>query len=465
MANRPSRASLSKRMDEMIRSIRDEVISGKRKVGDFLPSERELGKLFSISNKSVRQCLDVLVSEGLIEKIPKVGNRIAGVSDDNSITIRFGCYRTTIEEADLGTLVSMFHKQYPRIRVETIIFDHFVSMRQALEAGIMDVVTVNVANYRQMIEAGCLHLLEERQPNGDTYPFLNKAFTFEGRLYVQPFIFSPVVLCYNRDHFRQKGLLEPDSGWTWDELRQASERLAVPNERYGFYFFPLSLNRWPVFLLQSGMKLPPEEEPVRIAGTPWMDAFRLCRDVVLGQSGTPLFYEEADAEKLFVQEKVSMILTTYFGLNALKKAEFDYDIAPLPSNDSPKTLLLAIGLGINAKSEQKEAAQTFVDFIASYRSQLDIRQRTLSIPASKPAAEWIGEEAMFRPLRYPMHRDIVPTYRLHTDLNVTMDMLPAIMNELKLFWAGLESERTVCSNIENVLNEIRQRRRDAASDA
>ncbi|MEF3303603.1 extracellular solute-binding protein [Paenibacillus sp. GYB003] len=465
MANRPSRETLSKRMDEMIRSIRDDIVSGKRSVGDFLPSERELGKLHRISNKSVRHCLDVLVAEGLIEKIPKVGNRIADVTDGNSITIRFGCHRTTVEETDLGTLLSQFHKQYPRIRVQTMMLEHYVSVRDTLESGIMDVVTVNYPNFREMVEHDALRLLEPQRTNDDIYPYLNKLFVWDDRQWVQPLTFSPVVLCYNRNHFREKNVLEPDSSWTWDDLRRAADKLAVPNERYGFYFYLLSNNRWPVFLLQSGAALPPEGEPVRICDGPWMKALQLCRDIVMNQALMPLFYEEADAEKLFLQEKASMIMTTYFGLNELKKAGFEYDIAPVPYQGDPRTMLIAIGLGINAKSEQKEAAQTFVDFLTSYSSQLNIRQRTLSIPALKPAAEWIGQETMFRPLRYPMHRDIVPTYRLYTDLNVTIPMLSAIINEVKLYWAGLESEESVCVKIEQKLNELREAnasRREAA---
>lgn len=455
MANRPSRATLSRRMDEMIRSIRDEIVSGKRNVGDFLPSERELGKLFCISNKSVRHCLDVLVSEGLIEKIPKVGNRVVSVSDHNSITIRFGCHRTTVEETELGTLISEFHKQYPRIRVQTMMLEHYVSVKQTLEAGIMDVVSVNIPNFREMADSDSLGLLEVQQPNDDIYGYLSKVFTHEGILRVQPLMFSPVVLCYNRKHFREMNMLEPDSSWTWEDLKKAAAKLAIPNERYGFYFYLVSHNRWPVFLLQSGLRLPPEGEPVRICDGPWMEALRLCRDIVMNQTSMPLFYAEADAEKLFLQEKVSMIMTTYFNLNEFKKADLDFDIAPLPYIETPKTLLIAIGLGINARTERKEAAQTFVDFLTSYSTQLNIRQHTFSIPALKPAAEWMGPESMYRPLRYPMHRDIVPTYRLYTDLGLTMEMLDAIVAEVKLYWAGLESEQSVCLKIEKVLNELR----------
>ncbi len=449
---------LTKRMDEMVRSIQDEIISGKRKVGDYLPSERELGKLYSLSNKSVRRCLEVLVGEGLIEKIPKVGNRISGVSDTNSITIRFGCQRSTIEEADLGNLITIFHKEYPHIRIQTIMFEHFTSAQEALENGLIDVVTVNYPNFRKILEHGSAHLLTPQKINPNIYTYLNKAFTHEDTLLVQPFMFSPVVLCYNRDHFREKELLEPDSSWTWEDLKRAAELLAIPNQRYGFYFPLLSSNRWPVFLLQSGEKLPPIDQPIRFADSPWMEGLRLCRDTVLTQSSMPIFYEEADAEKLFLQEKVSMIMTTYFGLNEFKKTQFEYDIAPLPYAKTPHTLLITIGLGLSSKFEQQEAAQTFIDYMVSHRSQMSLRQRTLSVPALKPAAEWIGSETMFRPSHYQMHRDIVPTYRFYTDLNVTMEMLSAIILEVKLYWAGLESEEGIANKLEGLLNEMRASR-------
>ena len=50
-----------------------------------------------------------------------------------------------------------------------------------------------------------------------------------------------------------------------------------------------------------------------------------------------------------------------------------------------QTLLLIIGLAVNARSTKKEAAKRFVDFITNEEGQNIIRKETLSIPAHKIA--------------------------------------------------------------------------------
>src|SRR5690606_19663970 len=93
--------------------------------------------------------------------------------------------------------------------------------------------------------------IQERRE--DTYPFLNSLFE-DGRsdgLYAQPFAFSPVILCYNKEHFTEKGVFEPDSSWTWHDFWEQVGKLPSEN-RFGFFFNLASLNRWILFFLQNG---------------------------------------------------------------------------------------------------------------------------------------------------------------------------------------------------------------------
>ena len=454
MAERPSRKTFRIRLDEMVSEIRNDIISGRRQIGDFLPSERTLGEMFRLSNKSVRAGLDILVQEGLIEKIPKVGNRVKGLPDDKAIPVRFGYYTTLVGEADMANLISSFHKEYPHIRVTPIPIASGESVQHYLEAGLLDVCTLNYNDFRLLADNGGLDLLEGMPANPDIYGYLTNAFTRGGQVLVQPFVFSPVVLCYNRQHFRERRIHEPDSSWTWDHLQRVATELAVPNVRLGFYFYAGSNNRWPVFLLQSGMSLPGSDEArnVSVCGSPWMDGLALCKRLITSQRIYQVFDSEADAEELFAQGKTSIIMTTYFRLNELKKADIDYDIAPLPHFRNPKTLLHAIGLSLNVKSKQKDAARQFIDFLLSFRSQLLIRQRTLSIPSLIQAAEWTGKEIMRRPSRFHLYREIVPTFCWYTDLGMSLFTMQSVLREAKLYWAGLETEVSVCRKIEQIVN-------------
>jgi multiple sugar transport system substrate-binding protein len=62
-------------------------------------------------------------------------------------------------------------------------------------------------------------------------------------------MFSPAILCYNRDHFTEKALLEPDSSWSWDELFETAEKLAIENERMG-----RSLKRLPTGIIKYAVR-------------------------------------------------------------------------------------------------------------------------------------------------------------------------------------------------------------------
>jgi GntR family transcriptional regulator of arabinose operon len=64
--------------------IRKQVLYGEIKPGDKLPSEYELVNLYQISRSSVRQGLDILVAEGLVERVHGKGNFISNWRSSNN---------------------------------------------------------------------------------------------------------------------------------------------------------------------------------------------------------------------------------------------------------------------------------------------------------------------------------------------------------------------------------------------
>lgn len=449
------------RLEQMIDTIRREIRNGTYREGICLPSEKAYAKEYHISNKTVRQGLEALVAERLIEKIPRVGNKVARLSRTDTVVLKFGCHTSLFQQAQMKTLLAEFHKRHPGIRIEVSEFppglQTYQEVKTKSEQEDIDVFTMNYNSMDDFRRNGALDELETLEPNPAVYPFLTESVTFGGKLKMQPFVFSPLILCYNKDHFREKDVMEPDSSWRWNVLIEQASKLAAENERLGFYFHFPSNNRWPVFLLQSGISFE-RDSSGRIASSEQLaDGLRACRELIYSQNRFPLFLSEkdGDAEELFFREKVSMIMTTYLALNHHeRRSEFEYDIAPLPylKND-PKSLLLVIGLSIRADSAMKESARTFVDFLVSYEAQLLIRQKTLSIPSLKPAAEWSGKESIYRPSRFSMYRDIIPTFRSFTAMNMSSSELRGFYREAKLFWSGLETEEAAVKRLEQLLSE------------
>ncbi|WP_409342088.1 extracellular solute-binding protein [Paenibacillus sp. MBLB4367] len=458
MTEKPKRTTFRNRMEEMAASLREDIITGRRTAGDYLPSESSLAEQFQLSRNSIRKALEQLVSEGYVEKVPRKGNRIVGPDRNNVVTLRFGYYPSLVEEADILTLVDLFQKKYPHIAVDPLPMPHshqHLTIRDFLQNDLVDVLTVNVDNFTFVFNPGeQAQMLEPLEGTYDLYPYLTKPFMHGDATYVQPLIFSPIILCYNKDHFAEKELSEPDSSWNWDDLLKATSLLADGKERFGFGFHLFSDNRWPIFLLQSGIRLERDESgKYDLANEKLLEGMRLSKKVIENEGTFPYFLCENDteAEKFFLQRKISMVMSSYFRLNMIKNADIDFDIATLPHGEQPSTLLIIIGLAISKQSKQKLAAQTFIDFMLSYEAQLHIRLSRLSIPALKKAAEYKTSDNPPMPSRFHLYREISPTFRLHTDLNIHFTQLDRIRKELKLYWSDLSDLDTVRRKLEEEL--------------
>ncbi|WP_176705963.1 extracellular solute-binding protein [Paenibacillus hemerocallicola] len=448
------------RLLKMVTTLREEIVAGKRREGEFIPSELNLCEQFRLSRSSVRKGLETLVADGYIEKVERIGTKVKKRPQSDTVNLIFGIYSSLLNEVNLQELIDVFHGKYPNIRIQMV--DHyFPNNRPAIishtQTKGIDVMIVNAYHFETIEGNGQEeHLLEPLEANAGIYPFLTEHFTKNGTLLAQPFIYSPVILCYNKDHFRELGLSEPDSSWTWEDVRTAGKRLSNGNDRYGLYFHVLSDNRWPLFLLQNGVTFQKNGQGKYQLDDPKIrEGLQYCMDLMNDRDLFPAYLSESnvDVEALFLKQKVSMIVVTYNSLNALRDAPFAYDIAPLPYYREPKTLLSLIGLAVNRQSKQQVAAKLFIDFLVSHESQLSIRKNTMNIPALKIAAEWNGDETVGnRPSRFHLFREIMPTFRFFTELNVPFTSFSLMRDELKFYWARLDDLDTVLQRMEDKLS-------------
>jgi multiple sugar transport system substrate-binding protein len=452
MSGKPDRVTFEARMNVILTELRKEIMSGVRPEGSYLPSETVLGEQFQMSKKSVRKALDLLVDEGLIVKIPRVGNQVSIRDKEPNAVLRLGVYPSIEEQGVLAELLERFSQAYPRIRVETVTLPYSrfpSSIKGYLDDGFLDVFTLNNRNFADLEQSDLLHRLEEQRPSAELHPFLTERFRKDGTLYATPLQFSPVVLCYNKDLFKRCGLKEPNSGWSWEALLDSAVAVKETTGMYGFYAHIESLNRFPIFLLQAGYRFLPDNGGFRFEDPALWGILTRSRRLFHGQGVPPAFLSERDAgaETLFKEQKTGMIMTTYYGLRLLKSVSFQYDISPLPFAGHSKTLLLVTGLAVNRLSKQKESARLLVDFLTGEEAQRELQRRTLAPSAHSAAADAAEGETRERPSRYRLYREIVPSYSDYKELNIGMEALDAFSQELKLFWAGLEEPEAVIERL------------------
>ncbi|TNJ60298.1 extracellular solute-binding protein [Paenibacillus hemerocallicola] len=450
MGIRPTKEQFNRQLEQMAGTLRNEMIEGRYALGEYLPTERTLMERFRMSNNAVRTALETLVREGWIEKVPRIGNRVAAGRPPVKLVLA----RNVVAQRnlELSGLLDNFHRQFPWISVET----HGIDGQG--NTGDADLVLADNYQFQRMVEDGAIKKLEPLTGREDMYPGLARQFAVEGSLYMRPVVFSPIVLCYNKAHFRECGLMEPDGSWTWDNLLGCAEKLSDGKGRYGFSFHAQDTNRWPLFLLQSGERFEWNAGQLNdLRGTRLLESMKVYKRIIHNRKAFPLFLSESNGDilQMFEEGKLSMILNTYMGLNLWKHANLEYDVAPVPFIYEPRTLVIVLGIGISAKSAHKEEARLLADYFVSAGAQNYIYEHTLSIPSTQlptysPAAS--TSVGINRPERYALFREMMFSYRTHSDLGIPVMSLPKIFQQLKAYLADMIDENELCDRIRGALS-------------
>jgi multiple sugar transport system substrate-binding protein len=448
MRNRPTNEQFRKQLKDLVDTLRREISEGVYAQAGKLPPEKLLAARFGLSNNSVRKGLEQLVEEGLIEKVPRVGNRVRQAQAGREpVELTIGCYPAALRSLELTVLLEDIQRQFP-----------WISIRVKTDIGVpeiaenVDVVLIDHFQFWQMVESGRVSFLESFSSEGadGVYPQLKELFMHEGRNWLRPIIFSPIVLCYNKAHFRECGLEEPDGSWTWSELIRAAERLSDGKGRYGFSVRIQDINRWPIFLLQSGERFEwePDGRLKELRGTRLLESIKACKNIIHNRKASPLFFYESngDALELFMEGRLSMVLNSYMGLNVWKHADLDYDVTPMPFLYEPRTLLICLGAGVCAGSRHKEEARRIVDYLGSPRARDLIAKHTLTLPALRPLPASV-RGGVRRPERYNLYREMMFSYRTHRDLNIPSAAFPKLLQQLRMYWADLIDEDELCERI------------------
>lgn len=461
------RRTFHTRLNEMVRQLREAIETGIYSKGHYLPTEKSLAEQYKLSNKTVRKGLELLSADGYIEKIPRVGSLVVWdvqTSDATqpkmrsapAVTLLLGCYSNNHSERDfsLSRLLQDFHELHPNIQVEPVKLlpeNHFVqTLQPCLENGLIDLFFVKDRHFNQLVHASRADWLDEVAIDMQTYPFLNRSFQSDARMYARPMAFAPLVLVYNVEHFRDAGVMEPDSGWTWTDAVAQATRLSIPWQRNGLHFNVNLNERWPVFLLQGQASLPASAD----RSAAWLKAIRLMKGIIRNQDIFPdtLYSADGDVGTLFLNGRTSMIVTAYDSLNRFAKSDMAYDISSLPAIETPCTLLNATGVAVNKQSVRSAEARLLADYLTSPRAQRLIREYTLTIPAHKPSAEapLQLDTGLNRPSRYALYRDIVPSFRTVSELGLASETFQPLHEAMKSYWTDLIDEAALYAEIERL---------------
>ncbi|GGD52403.1 extracellular solute-binding protein [Paenibacillus nasutitermitis] len=457
------RNEFQERYSKLRHDLLQEMKDGKLGPGDYLLSERELSDKYNLSHMSVRKLLAELKNDNLIEKIPGKGNRVQLSAGPREIApLRVACYADSHERDTLSRLLAAYQNEHPELRIELIpiaagtYLDNLLSMTDNGEAP--DLWVISDQHFRWLIDRGRCDLLlpvsaKELDPGRKLYSALFDLFT-DAKLRAVPFVFSPVVYCYNKDMISEAELDQLDN---WRNLLILAERHTCKDEigaiqQYG-YGFSISNHRWPMYLLQNGSSFFSGEGNAPFLSNPaTIEAFQFCLDLMYKYQVSPVFLQGNTrfVENLFMKNKVALITSTYYFMNEFAKSGINWDIAPhIPSHIRKGTLLLGAGLAIHSNSPSIPQAKRLIQFLIGSQAQTQLKLSGCTVPARISVAE---DESLHNPLLHPKHyhyfRDVLPYAKPVKEMNMNPSKMEKLQEELFLMWMNMEKPEEACKRID-----------------
>ena len=247
---------------------------------------------------------------------------------------------------------------------------------------------------------------------GDFFDTAMTPFTWDGEQMCLPQNVSSLVLYYNADLFQAAGVSPPASGWSWDEMVDAAERLTRDDDGdgtvdvYGLGVDPEIIRIAPLIWSNGGTLVDDETSPTRFA-LDGAAVAALDRFLALRTRGVTPTDEEAEAEDFetrFLSGRLAMLLESRRVVPTLRTiTEFSWDVAGFPGMDEPASVLHSDAYCMTAASQEKDAAWTFLEFALGPEGQRIAAESGRTVPSLRSVAE---TDAFLDPDVDPAHSEV-----------------------------------------------------------
>lgn len=223
------------------------------------------------------------------------------------------------------------------------------------------------------------------------YPNVIGQLTRDGKIYGLPRDISTMVTYYNEDLFKAAGLktpkeLQAEGNWNLDTMLDAAKKLTDPaKQQYGLGFGNWWGPAWGYFINVSG-------------GSPFTADRTGCAlntpEAIAGATFARQLYDEKlvpagdqDGEALFNAGKVGMYFNgRWFAPGVRTNAQFNWDVAPMPSGKVESTWLFWGPYLVNAKTANSDAAWEVLKVLTSAEATGKVAALGTNVPPRQDKA-------------------------------------------------------------------------------
>ncbi len=315
---------------------------------------------------------------------------LCGKRMDGREKIQFASWGSKSEISILKPILINFEKENPDIKVEFMHIpqNYFQKIHLLFASNTPpDVIFINNHYLPVYANAG---LLEQMSADDNFYRKSLNALSWENKLYAVPRDVSNLVVFYNKDLFRKKGVQFPNSDWTIEEFLNIAKMLTGEGV-FGVSFEEDALFYLPYLMSFGGGILSDDLSRLIIDDEKSQKALNFYADLRKKHHVAPLREESASATmaQMFLQGKLAMHISGRWLVPKYREeAKFDWNIVEFPKGEAGSVVPMdASGWAISKDSEHKEAAKKLVAYLSSKENIQKMTQSGLIVPARRDVAE------------------------------------------------------------------------------
>jgi multiple sugar transport system substrate-binding protein len=228
------------------------------------------------------------------------------------------------------------------------------------------------------------------------YPTSLEAFQIHGKQYGLPWNGGQLMMYYNKTLFRKAGLPDPSPDWTWTEWLAICHKLTRDVDgdgridQFGTQVNPhymYSLIPW--IWMFGGDTINPEMNRATLDTPAGRQAMTFLRDLIYKEHVAPRSSEFTGmgGNVMFMTGRLGMTLDGVWALPFMRQTDIDWDVTFLPRGPAGRfSRGTWDGVAMYRKSQHKEAAWRFIQFITGERGQFHVAQTGRAIPPRKSQA-------------------------------------------------------------------------------
>ena len=351
----------------------DKIERGEWRPGAKLPGARQLAGEVGCCFTHLQSVLESLVQQGILLSVPRSGTYVRENWEKRLLQGTLRLHRAAPEDCTRQVYSAPISQEHPELRL-TWKFDRAVYEIQ--------VSHYLLGHHSQYLDLGPIFRKLYPAPSA-FFPAPFRQFLVNGKLCGIPLLFSPRIIAYNRELFKQCGVELPRPGWSWEEFIACIRKLRskLPAERV-FPFNHALYEFYPIAARFGGRIIEPDQpDPVRVDAPEMLrglDHYLMLRDL-LGPEEGPVNYTDV-ALRITTREQLAHELTreNFARIGGVE--------LPMPDNGCDVNVQAAELLCVRNECADLAQAERLIEFLLSEPMQDRIGQSRYGIPVRRSSA-------------------------------------------------------------------------------